>query len=30
MSDFLPVNRQEMEERGWQQPDFIYICGDDM
>ena len=28
MSDFLPVNRQEMEERGWQQPDFVYICGD--
>ena len=28
MSDFLPINRQEMEERGWQQPDFVYICGD--
>ncbi|MFV0394579.1 MAG: YgiQ family radical SAM protein [Coprobacillaceae bacterium] len=28
MSDFLPVNRQEMEDRGWEQPDFVYICGD--
>lgn len=28
MGDFLPVNRQEMEERGWQQPDFVYISGD--
>lgn len=28
VSDFLPINRQEMEERGWQQPDFVYICGD--
>lgn len=26
VSDFLPINRQEMEERGWQQPDFVYIC----
>lgn len=28
MSNFLPINRQEMEERGWQQPDFVYISGD--
>lgn len=28
MSEFLPVNRQEMEARGWKQPDFVYICGD--
>lgn len=28
MSEFLPINRQEMEARGWQQPDFVYICGD--
>lgn len=28
VSDFLPINRQEMEEKGWQQPDFVYICGD--
>ncbi|MEG0734313.1 YgiQ family radical SAM protein [Anaerorhabdus sp.] len=25
---FLPINREEMLERGWEQPDFIYICGD--
>lgn len=28
MSDFLPTNRLEMEERGWEQPDFVYISGD--
>ena len=28
MSQFLPMNRQEMEERGWQEADFVYICGD--
>ncbi len=26
--DFLPVTVEEMKERGWEQPDFIYICGD--
>ena len=25
---FLPMNRREMEQRGWTQPDFIYVCGD--
>ena len=25
---FLPVTRAEMEERGWEQPDFVYVCGD--
>ncbi len=25
---FLPVNKNEMLERGWQQPDFTYVCGD--
>ena len=25
---FLPVTRQEMEERGIFQPDFVYISGD--
>lgn len=25
---FLPVNKQEMLERGWQQPDFIFVSGD--
>ena len=25
---FLPVNLQEMRERGWEQADFVYISGD--
>ncbi|MGN0659284.1 MAG: YgiQ family radical SAM protein [Emergencia sp.] len=25
---FLPVTREEMEERGWQQPDFVLVTGD--
>ena len=25
---FLPINRKEMEARGWQQVDFVYVCGD--
>ena len=25
---FLPVNRNDMEMRGWQQPDFILVTGD--
>ncbi|WP_249030255.1 YgiQ family radical SAM protein [Tannockella kyphosi] len=28
MQNFLPTNKQEMEERGWSQPDFVYISGD--
>ncbi|MDD7281104.1 YgiQ family radical SAM protein [Floccifex sp.] len=28
MSGFLPVTRQEMIERGWEQPDFVYVSGD--
>ncbi len=28
MKDFLPVNRYDMDKRGWQQPDFVYIIGD--
>lgn len=28
MQDFLPVNRKEMKERGWDQVDFAYITGD--
>lgn len=28
MSQFLPINYQEMKERGWEQPDFICISGD--
>lgn len=25
---FLPVNRQDMEERGWTEVDFVYVSGD--
>ena len=25
---FLPVTAQEMRERGWEQPDFVYVTGD--
>lgn len=25
---FLPVTKKEMTERGWEQADFIYVCGD--
>ena len=28
MRDFLPVNRQDMISRGWDQVDFAYITGD--
>ena len=27
-SGFLPINRREMEERGWDAPDFVYVTGD--
>ena len=25
---FLPLNRKEMREKGWQEVDFVYVCGD--
>ena len=25
---FLPINKKEMEELGWDQPDFVYVTGD--
>ena len=25
---FLPISREEMNERGWDAPDFVYVCGD--
>jgi len=28
MGNFLPTTREEMLQRGWEQPDFVYICGD--
>jgi len=26
--DFLPICREDMEKRGWDQCDFVYVCGD--
>ncbi len=26
--DFLPVSKEEMQNRGWDAPDFIYVLGD--
>ena len=28
VKDFLPISREDMKKRGWQQCDFVYICGD--
>ncbi|MDD7390842.1 MAG: YgiQ family radical SAM protein [Lachnospiraceae bacterium] len=28
MGDFLPLCREDMERRGWEQPDFVYVTGD--
>ena len=28
MQDFLPVCRADMENRGWDRPDFVYVTGD--
>ena len=28
MNLFLPINKQDMAERGWNQADFVYIIGD--
>ena len=28
MKEFLPINRAEMEARGWDRPDFVYVTGD--
>ncbi len=28
MRDFLPITKQDMEKRGWEQPDFVYVIGD--
>ncbi|MCR4999569.1 MAG: YgiQ family radical SAM protein [Lachnospiraceae bacterium] len=27
-NQFLPINKKEMKERGWEQVDFVYVCGD--
>ena len=28
MQDYLPISRRDMEKRGWQQCDFVYVIGD--
>lgn len=28
MSEFLPINKEEMLARGWEQADFVYVSGD--
>lgn len=28
MNEFLPINKQDMKKRGWEQCDFVYITGD--
>ena len=28
VSDFLPLTRAEMDARGWDRPDFVYVTGD--
>ena len=25
---FLPINKKDMNELGWDKPDFVYVCGD--
>jgi len=27
-NSFLPINRYDMEQRGWGEPDFVYVTGD--
>ena len=27
-TEFLPINHADMEKRGWDRPDFVYVCGD--
>ena len=28
MRDFLPITKEDMINRGWEQPDFVYVIGD--
>lgn len=28
MSEFLPISKTDMRNRGWDQVDFVYVCGD--
>ena len=27
-TQFLPINKQDMQQRGWDKPDFVYVTGD--
>ena len=28
VKDYLPICKKDMEKRGWQEVDFVYVCGD--
>ncbi len=28
MKDYLPLTKEELKKRGWEQPDFVYVIGD--
>ena len=28
IKDFLPINREDMKARGWDEVDFVYVLGD--
>ena len=28
MHDFLPISKEDMKKRGWEQCDFVYVIGD--
>jgi len=28
MNKFLPIRKEDMEERGWEKPDFVFVSGD--
>ena len=28
MKDFLPISKEDMKKRGWEQVDFTYVIGD--
>mgnify|MGYP007089663487 CR=1 FL=1 len=30
MNDFLPINKKEMLERGWQDVDFVFVTGEQL
>ena len=27
IKDFLPINREDMKARGWEEVDFVYVIG---